>query len=32
MFNQETWLKPYIDMNTRLKTEAKMILRKISLN
>ena len=23
MFNQETWLKPYIDMNTKLRTEAK---------
>ena len=22
-FNQEAWLKPYIDMNTKLKTEAK---------
>ena len=22
-FNQEAWLKPYIDMNTRLRTEAK---------
>ena len=22
-FNQEAWLKPYIDMNTKLRTEAK---------
>ena len=22
-FNQEAWLKPYINMNTKLKTEAK---------
>ena len=22
-FNQKSWLKPYIDMNTKLKTEAK---------
>ena len=22
-FNQNEWLKPYIDMNTKLKTEAK---------
>ena len=22
-FNQETWLKPYIDINTKLRTEAK---------
>ena len=22
-FNQKTWLKPYIDMNTKLRTEAK---------
>ena len=27
--NQKAWLKPYIDMNTKLSTEAKMILRKI---
>ena len=31
-FNQEAWFKEYIDMNTKLRTEAKMILRKISLN
>ena len=24
-FNQEAWLKIYIDMNTKLRTEAKMI-------
>ena len=22
-FNQKVWLKPYIDMNTKLRTEAK---------
>ena len=31
-FNQKAWLKLYIDMNTKLRTEAKMTLRKISLN
>ena len=31
-FNQKAWLKPYIDMNTKLRTEAKMILKKIFLN
>ena len=31
-FNQEAWLKPYIGMNAKLKTEAKFILRKIFLN
>ena len=31
-FNQEAWLKPYIDMNTKLRTVAKNDLRKISLN
>ena len=31
-FNKEEWLKPYIDMNTKLRTEAKMILKKILLN
>ena len=30
--NQKVWLKPYIDMNTKLGKEAKMILKKISLN
>ena len=29
-FNQEAWLKPYIDMNTKLRKEAKMSLKKIS--
>ena len=31
-FNQEAWLKPYIDMNTELKKTAKMILKKITLS
>ena len=33
-FNQEAWFKPYINMNTNLRTDAKkkMILKKISLN
>ena len=28
-FNQEAWLKPYIDMNTKLRTEAKKTMIKI---
>ena len=28
-FNQTAWLKPYIDMNTKLKQKTKIILRKI---
>ena len=31
-FNQESWLKPYIDMNTDSRKIAKMILKKISLS
>ena len=31
-FDQEAWLKPYINMNTKLRTAAKMILRKIFSN
>ena len=31
-FNQEDWLKPYIDMNTKLKKKQKMVLQKISLS
>ena len=31
-FNQEAWLKEYIDMNIELMKQAKMILKRISLN
>ena len=31
-FNQGAWLKPYIDMNTKLTNEAKNALKKISLS
>ena len=31
-FNQNVWLKPYIDMNTDLKKKAKMILKKTFLS
>ena len=31
-FNQEAWLKPNIDMNTRLKKKQKLILRKTFLS
>ena len=31
-FNQKEWLKPYIDMNTELRKQQKMILKKIFLN
>ena len=27
-FNQKAWLKPYIDMNTKLKKKQKMTFRK----
>ena len=31
-FNQKAWLKSYIDMNTKLRTEAKKDFGKISLS
>ena len=31
-FREESWLEPYIMMNTKLRKNAKMILKKISLN
>ena len=31
-FNQIEWLKPDIDMNTKLRTEEKMILKNIFLS
>ena len=31
-FNQNFWLKPYIDVNTNLKKKQKMILEKIFLS
>ena len=31
-FNQEAWLKPYIDMNTELRKQAKLILKKLMNN
>ena len=32
LFNQKAWLKPYIDMNTKLKKKQKINLKKISLS
>ena len=29
-FIQETWLKPYIDFDTELRTKSKLVLRKSS--
>ena len=31
-FNQEAWLKEYIEMYNELREQAKMILKKFSLN
>ena len=31
-FNQKAWLKPYIGMNTELRTKAEIVLKKTSLN
>ena len=31
-FNQEAWLKEYIEMYNELRKQAKMILKKFSLN
>ena len=31
-FNQNAWLKPYINMNTDLRKKAKMVLKKICLH
>ena len=31
-FNQRFWLKPYVDMNTKLKKSQKMILEKYFLS
>ena len=31
-FNQEAWLKPYIDMNTELRKQAKVMLKKTFIN
>ena len=31
-FNQKAWLKPYIDINTKVRKEAKMNLKRIFLS
>ena len=31
-FNQEAWMKPYIEMNTELRKRAQNILKNISLS
>ena len=31
-FNQKAWLKPYIDMSTKLRQKQKLILKKFFLN
>ena len=31
-FNQKAWVKPYIDMNTELRKEAKKDLKRMSLS
>ena len=31
-FEQKDWMRPYIDLNTSLRTASKIILKRISLN
>ena len=31
-FNQKVWLKPYVDMNTKLRKKAKISFEKTSLS